>query len=926
MQLTELTVLLACHSLEDFPTYHEGQEADELLTAWCAPWHPVLIAAASRIPGFHRVDTPPESLEGRLMTVPPFMADRLPAGFAARAADEGGRLVRESTCELAVSSALAALDGQRISVDQQLADDFLALGFCRLQVELLTRQMRYTTNIDETHFERQVVTAAHAAVAGDIENARTHLMQGFDTLYEARKHFYPVDAYLVDVTLLADTTLGRTLSSELSHATPTNLAAPIAVLDRMAREAPDLWKQLLSAIDSGTACVLGNEISESELPLVPPEVALGSISAGARRYEELLGRLPQVYARRRAGLSPALPQILVKLGYQGALHFTLDDGRFPLGPQSKTRWEGLDSSVIDVFARVPCDATRAESFLGFSRRMADAMDGDHVATLAFAHWPGNTSPWYGNLRRIAELSPVLGKFMLLDDYFHHTDMPGRLSKFEPDEYRVPYLAQAVGSGELEPLSSMVRQHAQHALGSANAAVSTMADLVGGALPTAGDQASKEMLSDATTRLAAALPHGGSASSPQAIVINPLSFSRRLGIELNNWQQPPAVGGSVVASGTSGDRRFAVIELPAMGFASITPAASEPGPGRAKAIGRDNVLANEFFELAISRATGGIQSLRSFAHRGNLLSQQLGYRLPDATEQAWVSAADEGRYSSMRAESVELSASCPAFGEIVSRGTLVDPEEQCLARFCQTTQVWASSRLVRCVVELEDVAVPRADAWGSYVAARFAWPDDAAELYRGVGLTRQKTQAAHLEAPEYLEIDSGSASISILTGGLAHHRRAGARMLDTLLVVRGETARRFAFGIGVEVPYPASAAIEFLAPTCMALTSGPPAESASGWFFHVDAKNVLATYWESLVDRAADPESPSSRSPRGFRARFLETAGRAGRAALRTYRPVQSARQIDFLGQTMLELRVEGDKIMLDFTAHEWIDVEVTWKV
>src|SRR5690242_12979698 len=120
MQPTELTVLLACHSLEDFPTYHEGHEADEILSAWCAPWHPALIAAAGRVPGFHRVDTPPESLEGRLMTVPPFMADRLPAGFAARTTDEGGYLVRESNCELAVASALAALNGQPTSVDRQL--------------------------------------------------------------------------------------------------------------------------------------------------------------------------------------------------------------------------------------------------------------------------------------------------------------------------------------------------------------------------------------------------------------------------------------------------------------------------------------------------------------------------------------------------------------------------------------------------------------------------------------------------------------------------------------------------------------------------------------------------------------------------------------------------------------------------------------
>ena len=84
--------------------------------------------------------------------------------------------------------------------------------------------------------------------------------------------------------------------------------------------------------------------------------------------------------------------------------------------------------MIDVLARVPCDAAKSETFLGLSRKMADTMDSDHVATLTFAHWPSAVSPWYDDLRRIARLSPVLGKFMLLDDYFSHTDMPGRLAR------------------------------------------------------------------------------------------------------------------------------------------------------------------------------------------------------------------------------------------------------------------------------------------------------------------------------------------------------------------------------------------------------------------------------------------------------------------------------------------------------------------
>ena len=121
-------------------------------------------------------------------------------------------------------------------------------------------------------------------------------------------------------------------------------------------EQPAAWQRLLRAIDDGKVCVVGGEEDEVELPLLPLETARQSLADGVRQYESLLGRRPQVYARRRAGLWPTLPQLLVKFAFQGALHFTLDDGRFALGAPAKSRWEGLDGNVIDVFARVPSDA------------------------------------------------------------------------------------------------------------------------------------------------------------------------------------------------------------------------------------------------------------------------------------------------------------------------------------------------------------------------------------------------------------------------------------------------------------------------------------------------------------------------------------------------------------------------------------------
>lgn len=914
MKYSELTVLLPCHSLEDFPVYHEGAAADELLSAWCALWHPALLAGTGAVPTWHRIDMPPEELSGRLIMVPPFCRDRLPAGFTGHAAAEGACLVLETTRDAAVAAALEHHDGGGAGVDAELVADFLALGFCRLQMELLTRQMRYVTNIDETYFQNEAVAAAHAAVAGDVAKARDHMQQCFDTLYESRKHFYPVDVYLLDVTLLAPTTLGASLIAELADGTPINLLAAAAVLEELPKNHPDGWSKLLSAIDAGTACVLGDEVRESELPLLPLETSLRKLRAGSDAYEALLGRRPLVFGRRRAGLWPAMVQLLAKLAYQGALHFTLDDGRFPLGAQCKSRWEGLETSVIDIFSRVPADAAKPESFLSLARAISDSMDTDHVASVALAHWPGACSPWYADLRRVCRASPVLGKFMLLDDYFMHTDMPGRLSKFEADEYRTPYLKQAIIHRQSDPISSFVRAHREEAERAVVGAVSTICDLVAGA---SSDSDAPAPLDAGLARLAAALPREDRPASERALVFNAAPYSRRLGVELAKMERPPAVGEAVVAAGASGKRTFAVVDVPAVGFAWLEPASGPSPGGQEQPIAADNVLRNEFFEVKISRATGGIQSLFNFNQRGNQLSQQIAFRLP--------SVGADATYTTMRAESVEVTAACTAYGEIESRGALVDSSGTQYARFVQRTSAWAGRPLVYVTLELSDLEEPRADPWNSYYAARFAWGDESAQLFRGVSLAREKTEAGRIEAPEFVDIETGG-TVTILTGGLPYHRRSDPRMLDTLLVVRGETARRFELAIGVDLPYPAAAALEFVTPAALHRDTASPGRTASGWFFHTGARNVVATHWRAIGDdEAPGGEGSQARAIKGFRARFLEIGGTAGRVPLRPFRPVKYARQVDFLGDTILELAIDDDKIMLDFGPHEFLEVEALWE-
>ena len=86
------------------------------------------------------------------------------------------------------------------------------------------------------------------------------------------------------------------------------------------------------------------------------------------------------------------------------------------------------------------------------------MKNDHVATLPLVHWPAPVASWYLDLRRGATYSPVLARWVTLNDYFHLTDRPYETFRPEPDSYVSPYLAQAVARRDPEPISRLARHH------------------------------------------------------------------------------------------------------------------------------------------------------------------------------------------------------------------------------------------------------------------------------------------------------------------------------------------------------------------------------------------------------------------------------------------------------------------------------------
>jgi alpha-mannosidase len=773
---------------------------------------------------------------------------------------------------------------------------------------------------------------------GDLETARTKLGSCFSLLAEARAHFYPVDAYLVDLTLVAPTTLGESLRKQLASRIPLNLVVSGETIRLMAQDQPETLKLVREALEQGRLNLIGGEEGELDLPLLPREAMRAEIARGLASYERHLERRPEVYGRRKYGLSAALPGILNRYGFIGALHFALDDGKFPQSQRSKTRWEGEDSAAIDAIGRVPLDANLPKTFLALSDKMGHTMDSDHVATLMFAHWPNQYCEYYDDLRRMAQYAPALGRFLTINEYFHTTDTAGTLDAFRSDDYRVPYLQQAVIRRKADPLSTVRADYLADMVRVSQEALCTLAALLTGKPlpasdldqpPPAADSAESETgsgapapLEPALAQFAAAVPREKSPSQAGLLLANPTLSTRRIAVDIASLPRLPAVEGAVkaVASSADGLQKHALVEIPPLGFAWVGSAAAGAAAPRkpGSPIASENLLVNEFMQVAIHSSTGGIRSIHDFIRRGNRMSQQLSLRIPGAAKQGSAVDPDENAiYSVMALDDVKITAATSVLGEITTRGRLMHPEGRVVATYRQVYRLWQDSRVVWIDVELEPQEELRADPWNSYYASRFAWPLEHSDLHRSVQQGRQPTEAKRLEAPLFVDVQEENSRTSLLMGGMPYHRRIGTRMLDTLLLVKGESTRKFRLGIGIDLPVTLPWAQELILPPlpCAENTS-PPAPSRSAWLFRADGRNLLATHWEALFEEGRNV---------GFRARLLETEGNAGRLHLRCFRPPVSARRIDFQGLPLADLVVSDDKIQLDLAAHEWVQIEARWK-
>lgn len=887
MATRRASLILPCNRLEDFPTHLTGQSAAELLAAWTALWHPALLATTGHLAGWHPADQPPDpsTLDEELVLVPSVSRHRLPDDwcehFAVTSPQEKPPLVdARSSRDQTMAAALAAAGIGSATISKSLVRDFLALGYAHLQVELLTRAMHYAPVLDTEQFAAAVIEAAVAAVGGNDEKAHDELARAFDLLMDARNHVYSVDYYVVDVTLLAVTTLGEPLQAKLAAGSPTSLLASGALLEQMASEFPQTLRELQRAIEAGTACVVGGSLDGRPASGRSPEAILADLMAGREIARRHLGRPWEVFGQFGSAFSPFLPEVLSNCGFNAALHAAFDGRPFPKAQQRKTRWGARDGAQIDALSATPLDAAQPETWLKLAERVSDSIAHDHVATVLLASWPGHAAEYFDDMWRAAAFAPVLGKPVTLEEYFRITREIDDWSTFDPAGYESTPLREPGANA----ISLGLDEHRQEIVVSHDRSAEALIAIAGGTNP--GDSTA-------------------SAMAPMAI---------------NAWNFPCGVlvGFDPIRGVNSNSGMAAWLpDVPGCGFALVDTrtASAPPSP-----LAEGRTLHNELLEVVIHEASGGIQSLKSHRDRRTRLSQRLvvhDERTARSFRDAHRNDSENGPpqlETQMLADRIEVTRADDLAGEVTSRGRILDAGSDLLAHFKQTVRLARGMPAAIVDIELDVARAPDGDLWDSYFASRMAWSGDALSVRRGVEWIGRPTTRSQIESREWVQISDGDGSVNCYCLGLPYHRLASPTWLDSLLVVAGEERRRFQFALGIDGASPTQTALSIA-------TSGHVSTAtwanrpvvARGWFLHIGAKNLIVTHIEPIANNRA-----------GVRLRILETAGLETRTKLSAYRPILAARSTDFLGQQTSLLSVVEGQVPLDIGPHRWRQIEAEW--
>jgi alpha-mannosidase len=1005
MDSLRLVAVLPCYSLDDLSKNLDEAVCREFHAAWTALWHPSILAISTFLPEWKRSDGSSLDLENALVVGPASTMQTVDIPLRERLVLQGCTIVdanedRQSTLlaiaedlKLDLSAVPSELTLPRPEGDAEVLDlwgqvrrsvrlaDFHSLGFAMLLVQHMTRKIHYSSNLDLVIMADQAKSAASAYLAGDANEAERWLQSCFDQLSQERDRYFNQSAYLIDLTLLAESTLGTTLDEQLQQSQPQNMLADAGLVRRWIESNPNGWAQFAQRLAKQQSSIVGGLDRERIHAWHPLGTLQRDLDRGRKAYEEMSVVPPRVFARYGAGMTLDYPTHLKALGYIGVLLYAFSDGHYPISTQAKISWEASDTTQIDAINGSIFDASSCRAFFHAVGELAKQFDHHQVPTLVATHWPDRVADAFFDVLEASRRTNAFGEWTTFEKYFESTGYVYSLQNFSAKDFRFnlpksdrEFFERSMSlhrqllrntrlestrclglvvARTLEGMKNRTREleRVLQQLNELEELLRTSDDLANNPpenvpRPRQVDESKavespafhthesiltrvRELRDGFAKLLGSVLPRRKDSPTDKLryLVINPYSGPQRLHLrdlegcfhrtEENRIYEAYALHG----------KSEVIVDVPPLGVVQLEGVRSEGLAGLVK--GRKAgpnlaspgwLLANEFLECQIDPEKGYLRSVMIARKRGGRLSGMPAVVAVDA------SGRSSPIYSTIRNAKNRIEENDPMHAYVSSTGELFIDERK-VAGFELTFSLWRGSRSldIGLRMNLIDSQKSNENLWLGSPVWRTAWPSQASDVAAWLQGTKSKMKSVQFFAPELIEIDDAEHRIYLGFQGLPLHRRIESSFLDTLLPFDDDGNVEQNWSIGVDWPRPYQNYLETLDEPCFISDEKGSLQTPSGlWFAQTNQPNVRIAFIG--ISPSCGVGNSGGSEVRQSRSRLLihETNGREVRTKLSFFRDAVSAARVDVMGASIEDLVVENGQVIVDVKPNEIGYIEIAW--
>lgn len=919
-----------------YPVSLNPEEAAAWLNGYFALWHPAVLSVIGRPPtaaGTYDHDVP---REGFVYTIPTGPTVYQPDNWGELVATGKGACFTSSTdvgdTRMSLATALSEWGDRNAGerVPQHLLDAppesvglFEAIGFGFLLIESLFDAASHDHLLDVAGFWDDVTAAV--GVAADPAAVREKLAPAMDKLANARQVLNSSGVQLVDFAIPKRDTLGEPWPGTLLRGLPAAVIAPGELLEKLAADHPERFAELKAKAggETPTADLCVGAYVERDDSLLPPESQWWNLTAARQCVKGLFGVEPSVYARTRSAFHPHLPGWLLHCGFTHAVMVSFDGAMTPARNAVVVNWASADGKAVNAFAREPLPAADPLTFFNLVYHLHQAFSTDSSPTVAFKHVGTFPAVGYSQLVTLTTLGDGCGKWVSVAELLRDHHYGEYLGSPAADDYFNDYLDDRVTHAkDPHPVSRFATHlRLRRKLDSAFALAALHRALTP---PTEKEAKLVKELEAAETQIEVSRETQASAidalesafaalladriqvksapNQPGLLVFNPCNFTRRVALELADFGGPIPVEGPVKAVEFANGLARLVVEVPSLGYTWIPRGnANTPPPKPRIKTAENSLVRNEFLEADFDPATGSLRAVRDLRTRTNRMGMQLVFNPGSKTKPKAITVTNSGT----------------AMGEVVCEGDIVDEHDKPLCHFRQRLRAWVGRPVVELRIELDPVHPPTGYPWHAYYAARFAWRDPRAAVYRGTNGSNDRSTYTRPVSADYLELRIGAERTFVFTGGLPFIQKHGDRMADVILLPEGEQARTFDLLVAMDREYPMPTAAGWVAPSPVVFTAkGPPHIGPTAWLAHVDLPSVLMT--------GLRPVTPGEGMGRAVAMRLMETAGFAGSTEIKFARDPNRASPFSGDDRPGTDLEVNGGGVSIDFSANETFRIRAEW--